>query len=56
MPSSFGVPYAPIRIEDDMIVRTCPVCGDDFEELTDATGELISNNYGEHCVAEHPDA
>lgn len=52
-----GIPYPDSRVErvdgNVVVIRTCPVCGEDFPEQPDVMGELTTNNYGEHYAREH---
>jgi hypothetical protein len=56
MPSSIGIPYATARVESGRLIRTCPDCGLDIMEATDATGETETNRYGEHFERLHVQA
>jgi uncharacterized C2H2 Zn-finger protein len=47
------IPYPNVCVKDGRLIRTCPECGEEFREETDAQGELTTNAYGEHYVREH---
>lgn len=52
-----GCPYTPlVYLPEGSLGRICPVCGEVCTEEADRHGELITNNYGAHCVKEHPNA
>lgn len=51
----FGIPYAREEVEDGVLIRICPVCGERIEEATDLEGERITNFYAEHYELEHPE-
>ena len=51
-----GIPYAPLAVKGRNLVATCPECGRTFVEKADAQGELTTDNYGAHYVAEHKKA
>jgi len=49
----FTVPWPRSRVEDGVLTRTCPACGRDFREVTDAMGEMVTNRYAAHYNAAH---
>lgn len=45
-------PYVPM-VEG---VKTCPVCGERFEDAFDGKGERIGSSYVEHYMAAHAES
>lgn len=50
--AQIGIPYAEVDV--DTGERICPVCGDRIAERYDATGEMLTNHYGDHYESQHP--
>jgi hypothetical protein len=47
------IPFAPGRVENGKLIKTCPECGVDLNEATDAYGEQTSDRYAKHYQSEH---
>lgn len=47
------VPYPQSRVENGVLIRTCPACGQELAEETDQFGELMTNHYAAHYSAAH---
>lgn len=47
------VPFAEGRVENGKLINTCPECGKDFRENTDASGEPTTARYAKHFKREH---